>query len=413
MRVGALPRPGRRRLAQQPAPAARGVGDVGHEGGPERRPERQRPRRLVGRGLRRATTAGPSAVARRTPTRPPRTGPTRRTCTGCSRRRSSPRYYERDATGLPQRWLDGHAPRDGERAVALLDDADAPRVHRAAVPAGGRRAEPSTAARRSRGRDRSRLTAPPMAPRISLALALHNHQPVGNFGWVFAEVFEQAYEPMVEALERHPDVRLSLHYTGPAARVAARRAARVHRPRCAALVARGQVEILGGGYYEPVLASLPERDRIGQLSRMARRARGAVRAAAARRLAGRARLGAGPADLARRGRLRLDDPRRRPLPRRGDPRGGALGPVHDRRPGPAAARLRHRAGPALPDPVPRRRGGHRLPARPRHRGRRAGRDDGRRRREVRGVADDLGALLGQAAAGSTASSRRSRRTPTG
>ena len=54
-----------------------------------------------------------------------------------------------------------------------------------------------------------------MAARISLALAIHNHQPVGNFGWVIAEVFEQAYQPMVEALERHPDVRLSLHYTGP------------------------------------------------------------------------------------------------------------------------------------------------------------------------------------------------------
>ena len=54
-----------------------------------------------------------------------------------------------------------------------------------------------------------------MAPRISLALAIHNHQPVGNFGWVFAEVYDRAYRPMLEALERHPGVRLSLHYTGP------------------------------------------------------------------------------------------------------------------------------------------------------------------------------------------------------
>ena len=54
-----------------------------------------------------------------------------------------------------------------------------------------------------------------MAPRISLALAIHNHQPVGNFGWVFAEVYDRAYLPMLEALERHPGVRLSLHYTGP------------------------------------------------------------------------------------------------------------------------------------------------------------------------------------------------------
>ena len=106
-----------------------------------------------------------------------------------------------------------------------------------------------------------------MAPRISLALAIHNHQPVGNFGWVFADVFGQAYLPMLEALEGHPGVRLSLHYTGPLLEWL-----RAERPefitRLGALVARGQVEVLGGGYYEPVLASLPERDRIGQLRRM-------------------------------------------------------------------------------------------------------------------------------------------------
>ena len=106
-----------------------------------------------------------------------------------------------------------------------------------------------------------------MAPRISLALALHNHQPVGNFGWVFAEVFEKAYAPMVDALERHPGVRLSLHYTGPLLDwLIAERGDMVERLR--ALVERDQVEILGGGYFEPVLASLPERDRIGQLRRM-------------------------------------------------------------------------------------------------------------------------------------------------
>ena len=106
-----------------------------------------------------------------------------------------------------------------------------------------------------------------MAPRISLALAIHNHQPVGNFGWVFAEVYDRAYRPMLEALERHPGVRLSLHHTGPLLEWL-----RAERPdfivRLRALVERDQIEILGGGYYEPVLVSLPERDRIGQLCRM-------------------------------------------------------------------------------------------------------------------------------------------------
>ncbi len=107
-----------------------------------------------------------------------------------------------------------------------------------------------------------------MAPRISLALALHNHQPVGNFGWVLADVHDAAYRPMLDALDRHPGVRLALHYTGPLLDWL-----RTARPdfidRLAALVERGQVELMGGGYYEPVLASLPQRDRLGQLRRMA------------------------------------------------------------------------------------------------------------------------------------------------
>ncbi len=106
------------------------------------------------------------------------------------------------------------------------------------------------------------------ADRISLALVLHNHQPVGNFGWVIADAYARAYLPMVAALERHPNIRIGLHYSGPLLDWI-----RAERPdfleRLAALVARDQVELLGGGYYEPVLASLPERDRIGQLERMA------------------------------------------------------------------------------------------------------------------------------------------------
>jgi 4-alpha-glucanotransferase len=103
--------------------------------------------------------------------------------------------------------------------------------------------------------------------RISFALAIHNHQPVGNFGWVFAEVFDLAYAPLVNALERSPSLRISLHYTGPLLEwLRAERPAFVERLRD--LVTSGQVEILGGGWAEPVLASLPERDRVGQLTRM-------------------------------------------------------------------------------------------------------------------------------------------------
>jgi alpha-amylase len=106
-----------------------------------------------------------------------------------------------------------------------------------------------------------------LSGRVSLALVLHNHQPVGNFGWVIEDVFEHAYSPMIGALERHPGIRLGLHYTGPLLQwMAANRPQDVDRIR--ALVDRGQVEIVGGGFYEPILVTLPDRDRHGQLIRM-------------------------------------------------------------------------------------------------------------------------------------------------
>jgi alpha-amylase len=106
-----------------------------------------------------------------------------------------------------------------------------------------------------------------MTARISLALVIHNHQPVGNFGWVIEDVFRQAYEPMIGALERHPRIRVALHYTGPLLEwMDADRPEAITRLR--ALVDRGQVEILGGGHFEPILISLPDRDRHGQLTRM-------------------------------------------------------------------------------------------------------------------------------------------------
>jgi alpha-amylase len=102
---------------------------------------------------------------------------------------------------------------------------------------------------------------------ISLALVIHNHQPVGNFGWIIEDVYKNAYEPMIGALEAHPAVHVALHYTGPLLQwMAAERPDSIERLRT--LVARDQIEILGGGMFEPILVSLPERDRTGQLERM-------------------------------------------------------------------------------------------------------------------------------------------------
>ncbi|MCS7283657.1 MAG: DUF1926 domain-containing protein [Anaerolineae bacterium] len=102
---------------------------------------------------------------------------------------------------------------------------------------------------------------------LNLSLVIHNHQPVGNFDFVFATATEKAYDPILGLLERHPTVRLSLHYTGPLWDwLLKRRPDHVERLR--ALVARGQVELLTGAYYEPILVSIPDADKVGQIRKM-------------------------------------------------------------------------------------------------------------------------------------------------
>jgi alpha-amylase len=104
--------------------------------------------------------------------------------------------------------------------------------------------------------------------RLTLLLGLHNHQPVGNFGHVFAQAYDDCYRRVIDLLTESPAVRLSLHHTGPLLEwLEGERPDYLERTR--ALVQRGQVELLGGGFYEPMLAVLPERDALGQIRLMA------------------------------------------------------------------------------------------------------------------------------------------------
>ena len=98
-----------------------------------------------------------------------------------------------------------------------------------------------------------------MPQKFHLALLIHAHQPCGNFEHVLEKAYDTSYLPFIEHLEKHPGVHLGLHYSGPLLTWIEE-----HRPeyfaRLKKLVQGGQVELVGGGFYEPILVSIPPED---------------------------------------------------------------------------------------------------------------------------------------------------------
>jgi hypothetical protein len=102
---------------------------------------------------------------------------------------------------------------------------------------------------------------------LKLIMTFHCHQPVGNFDHVFEKAVDECYGPVLKLVSEYPHVRLGFHVSGPLFEWLEQ-----HDPATldllGALVERGQVEPLSGGFYEPLLATIPARDARGQMSKM-------------------------------------------------------------------------------------------------------------------------------------------------
>jgi len=108
----------------------------------------------------------------------------------------------------------------------------------------------------------------PVPPKFHLSLLIHAHQPVGNFEDVYEKCYQSAYLPFVQMLEKYPVVRMGLHYSGPLL-VWIEKNHPEYFEQVRALVRRGQVEMVGGGFYEPILAVVPPEDQVEQITRLA------------------------------------------------------------------------------------------------------------------------------------------------
>ncbi len=81
---------------------------------------------------------------------------------------------------------------------------------------------------------------------------------------MFKEVTERAYAPLVAALYRHASIRATLHFSGPLLDWL-----EGNRPDVIGdlndLQRRGQIELLSGGYFEPIITGVPRRDAVAQI----------------------------------------------------------------------------------------------------------------------------------------------------
>ncbi len=103
--------------------------------------------------------------------------------------------------------------------------------------------------------------------KLNFHFTVHCHQPVGNFDGVFREAYERSYKPLIKTLLRHPAVKFGLHISGPVWDWIG-----INEPAfimdIERLVDRSQVELISGGYYEPILEILTDQDATGQIEMM-------------------------------------------------------------------------------------------------------------------------------------------------
>lgn len=102
---------------------------------------------------------------------------------------------------------------------------------------------------------------------IFLPIVFHFHQPVGNFEYVLEDCFKKSYSPLIQNLFEFPKVKATLHFSGNLLDWLINKKPNFIN-KIKKMVKRGQVEIMGGGYYEPIYAIIPDRDKVNQIEKL-------------------------------------------------------------------------------------------------------------------------------------------------
>ncbi|MFX0099287.1 MAG: alpha-amylase/4-alpha-glucanotransferase domain-containing protein [Candidatus Hodarchaeota archaeon] len=99
--------------------------------------------------------------------------------------------------------------------------------------------------------------------KVNLPIVFHFHQPVDNFDHVIESIYEKCYSPLLERIKTSK-VKFTLHFTGSIIDWL-EKSHPDYLDDVAELCSKKQVELISGGYYEPILAILPDGDKLGQI----------------------------------------------------------------------------------------------------------------------------------------------------
>ncbi|MEF3254909.1 MAG: DUF1926 domain-containing protein, partial [Deferribacterales bacterium] len=103
--------------------------------------------------------------------------------------------------------------------------------------------------------------------KLPFLFGIHCHQPVDNFGHIVDDVIEKSYLPFLRYAERFENFKFAVHYSGWLLEYIKKNSDELFK-LFKELSDKGQIEFFSGGFYEPVLSSIPKRDRIGQITKL-------------------------------------------------------------------------------------------------------------------------------------------------
>jgi len=102
---------------------------------------------------------------------------------------------------------------------------------------------------------------------INFCFGIHNHQPVGNFDHVIQHAYDQCYLPFIKTIAEFPAIKVTLHNTGILWDWIEKNQPEyfdyIHK-----LLKTGQLEILSGGFYEPILPIILDQHKKGQIKKL-------------------------------------------------------------------------------------------------------------------------------------------------